>query len=838
MKTSLLPRLGVSALLLLGTLVASAQSIILNESFDAFPSRWLNTTDPDVGQGRWGVGANVQPLATFPFSGNFAYINGVGSSGNGTADVLQTQYIDASISNTVGLRFDYVYLPSSNTVCELQAKTTADWVTVATLPAASVPTAYYANLSSSIGGSSTALLRVRYLGAAALAAIAIDNFRVYAPAVTGRFDAALTGLGKQVEPLRTTSNPVHVRLRNLEATALRNQTIAWTVNGRRQPDYAWVGNLGFLQTADSILIGQAALNATEQMRVKAWLVPNATAPDQNASNDTITFRKHRGICGAITVGGPEADFEDMYELYKTIFSYNVLCSPSIQLLKPSTLINTFAIAPIGIRLDSIRIWSRMPNISSFPATASPTLSLTIAGFNTVRIQNAFFQGHNLDVQTADKIELTDSRVYSAKLTASNGMKVARNTIEAGTLTALIASSTLQLDSNLSQFSMPGRLRGAGFTIEGVTRVKPKGTFEYLRLKSCRTLLLPVGETIGLVQTDPNFPTDTVTGLWVTIQPNIPNAKYITFKNSRFANSAYSSFNNLSLRDDASGIRSELRLENCKSELGTTNIDVPAEANFTLTDNKFVNLSIRDIVGSTGYTQKMFARNSLAAAAISGQGYQVFNNTMGNATLNLRNSFFAYNSLSALSFSPGRALANTKIVNNIISGNGAVLSLIDSLTARNFNHNNIYSNNFGTFIFDGTRNITFAGWQQRFNPDPSNTNIFPEYEPGFYNFYNLSLKGLGVVIPSITTDILGAARGASPDMGAVQSVPCSPNVRITNFNMADTLAYGPVNLSFTLWNDGPLRLDSLNVGIRITQSRGPIISLRRRILANQIGRAHV
>jgi parallel beta-helix repeat protein len=109
-------------------------------------------------------------------------------------------------------------------------------------------------------------------------------------------------------PFAAGSYPIVAGIRNSGASTLTSLDISWQVNGVDQPVHHWTGSLA-TGNKDSVFLGNVNFNAIASYRIKAWVSnPNNTS-DIELKNDTIQNPVvNTALQGTYTIGGASPHF--------------------------------------------------------------------------------------------------------------------------------------------------------------------------------------------------------------------------------------------------------------------------------------------------------------------------------------------------------------------------------------------------------------------------------------------------------------------------------------------------------------------------------------------------
>ena len=164
----------------------------------------------------------------------------------------------------------------------------------------------------------------------------------YAPCAV---DAGINAILGPVNPLSGGSAQLRVRLINQGSAALTMVNINWQVNGQSQTPFQWTGNLASGAATD-ITAGTFEYQPGLLYILRAWTSDPNNTEDCNLANDTVISRKLAGpLCGVYTIGGQEADFENVGDAVSALNLAGITC-PVTFVIRDGTYYEQFRLNPV------------------------------------------------------------------------------------------------------------------------------------------------------------------------------------------------------------------------------------------------------------------------------------------------------------------------------------------------------------------------------------------------------------------------------------------------------------------------------------------------------------
>jgi len=304
------------------------QVYILNEDFTtAFgttpPFEWSNYkiigSDTDL----WHFDNPGGRVINYPITSPFAIFDADSVSGNGQQErvALESPFFDASISNFILLKYDQTFLAENGAQAIIEAFNGNTWQEITRFTVSTTNSSpEIIDISPAVGGITNAKIRFIWEGQSQ-GYWALDNVSIFAPLPV---DGGLVKLDSPLMPFNTGLNPIKVTLGNFGFHNLTSTTIKWMVNGVRQPDYHWSGNLSIGNVQEDILIGSYNFGI-DPAQLKIWQsFPNGIE-DPNPTNDSIVTLVRPSLCGSYTIGGANPDFSTFTEAVTVLNTAGISC---------------------------------------------------------------------------------------------------------------------------------------------------------------------------------------------------------------------------------------------------------------------------------------------------------------------------------------------------------------------------------------------------------------------------------------------------------------------------------------------------------------------------------
>ena len=252
---------------------------------------------------------------------------------------------------------------------------------------------------------------------------------------------------------------------------------------------------------------------------------------------------------------------------------------------------------------------------------------------------------------------------------------------------------------------------------------------------------------------------------------------------------------------------------------TTVSSMYAIYNYYVKSSSILNNKIHDLRGATNYplylsqstntlgTEMNISNNAIYDLNNTGTVYGLyltgtrdFINLYHN-TLNI-NTTGGSGTIRAIYFSG--APNNHDLKNNLINitgpGSGTKHGIYSSSTSATMksDYNNVFNNSAGTnhFGYWGGNQTTLSNWQTASSADTNSFTINPIIVSPGYTPYSNVIDNLATPIASITTDIDGATRSATPDIGAVEFIPSGGDLSLLNGGLSQVdKCYGTNDTAF-------------------------------------------
>ncbi len=122
---------------------------------------------------------------------------------------------------------------------------------------------------------------------------------------------------------------VYASIRNFGSDTLKSAVIRWYVNGNKQKDYAFSGNIASKVISSPFQIGTYPFSQDSIYRITAYAMKPNGASDADSSNDTTTYKNiQSGISGTFTIGGIKADYATFSDAAK-VLNIRGVCGPVV-----------------------------------------------------------------------------------------------------------------------------------------------------------------------------------------------------------------------------------------------------------------------------------------------------------------------------------------------------------------------------------------------------------------------------------------------------------------------------------------------------------------------------
>ncbi|AIZ62815.1 hypothetical protein PK28_02365 [Hymenobacter sp. DG25B] len=165
-------------------------------------------------------------------------------------------------------------------------------------------------------------------------------------------------------------------------------------------------------------------------------------------------------------------------------------------------------------------------------------------------------------------------------------------------------------------------------------------------------------------------------------------------------------------------------------------------------------------------------------------------------------------------------------NNIFAntGSGYATYLVSSPSGTNdWDYNNYYSASGKLGFTNGTAVADLAQWRKANSLDNNSKAVNPFYtSPTNLSINQILLNSAAMAITGITTDIDGATRGSTADIGAKEFTPCTPDVGVNAFvGLGNPLTPGSQSVQVQLQNQSLTALNSAVINWSINGASQPV-----------------
>jgi gliding motility-associated-like protein len=310
-------------------LSSQAQVYLLNEDFSSAsttrpPSGWNSITFTGGGEDVWRFDNPAKRVPAFPITGTFAIFDSENySGGNGAEKVsLETPFIDCSFSPFTILYFDHQFSSVRNGRGELEVFDGSVWSTVKTYVNSTVGAVTESiDISALTGSKASIKLRFTWNGDSSEYWM-IDNVKLYAPLLR---DGRVKSITNPVTPVNAGINPVRISLANEGYQPITSAIFGWSINGVRQPNYSWTGNIVRDQELKDIEVGNYDFPIGTRTAMRFWLVDVNGTQDLNKLNDTLDVELYTPLCGVFTIGGANPNFSSFSDAARVLNNGGVGC---------------------------------------------------------------------------------------------------------------------------------------------------------------------------------------------------------------------------------------------------------------------------------------------------------------------------------------------------------------------------------------------------------------------------------------------------------------------------------------------------------------------------------
>lgn len=620
-------------------------------------------------------------------------------------------------------------------------------------------------------------------------------------------DAGVISIKAPLTPFNAGSHPVSVRIKNAGTNALTSVTINWSVNGTLQTPFSWTGSLNQTEVSADIAIGNYSFTTGTNHTIAAWTSsPNFSTDAATGNDSTVLSNIYTTlVAGTYTINqGASASATNFT-------SFNQL----------ATALNGGITGPVVVNVvASSGPYSEQVTFKAIPG-ASATNTVTINGNNnTVQYSAGSTNYDQVTLNGAKHMTIQNLTIKALNNTYGWGIhfinsadsnKILNCTID---MTANISSwyySCGIVFSSSASYPLSTGSNGAGNLLSGNTIT---------------------GATNG--------------GMYYGIA-HAPASSHYTPANNKFINNTIQNFYNIGFysqysngtlfkgntirntnRTDFGSIYGVYIVNGSMNDTVINNlIEYPFGSN-TTTTNEFYGIAVQ-YPGTQSSAPNLVANNIIRNVKSNGvqygiNGIDVSYNDFYHNSIILDNPASTSSSSTYGIFISGAPSGAVNIKNNVVYVNRPATNTnyniyIGSASANfSINNNGYYktatAGNIG--YYGGTIANSFAQWQAvnsgAFDAagkygNPYFTNISTNAVPR-----GVALNGTGAnVLTSVGIDFTGAARTATPDIGAYEYTPISLDAGVDAvIPPASPFVAGTFPVNVRIKNEGSTTLTSATI----------------------------
>jgi hypothetical protein len=580
---------------------------------------------------------------------------------------------------------------------------------------------------------SSVIVRIRYENPTNFYGdFAIDDVHIYDLLPN---DAGISNFVNPSLPTCSFNDSVVVEITNYGTDTLTSATINWEWNAAAQTAFNWTGSLAIGESED-VFIGALAYGNGDQ--IKAWTsLPNGVVEfSSGAGNDTTEIASiEAGLNGVYTVGGATPDYTTINDAVTAMNTFGV-CGPVTFDIRTGTYNEQIQLTEV--------IGASATNTITFRSEAGHRDSVIISFASTLSTENYTVQFEGADFMRFEQVTIeatgpTFGHVLEY-LGGANSNTIWNCRISGGTSTTTSTNRAVIFsdagDNDNDNVFIGNTIEGGSYGVywygTATTSLESGTVFENNELLNNYYYGMRLYYQDAPIVTENHYTSNsTYTGTMFAI--------YLYYSD----NAMEVSYN--IVEGTNTGAFYGLYFGQCDG-LPTDN------------SNVFNNMVTTGGIGSTSTCYGIYSTNS------------------GNMNL------YGNNVLARGNGSSTRALyatsgGNIKVYNNnfVTSTPGFGVYLASPYSVVEMDHNNIYAPN-GNVGYFNTNLLTLSDWQNASGFDANSLNVDPLYHSEIdLHVCNDTLDGAGIAWPSLTVDIDGQPRAATPDIGADEFTPVSAGI---------------------------------------------------------------
>jgi gliding motility-associated-like protein len=576
-------------------------------------------------------------------------------------------------------------------------------------------------------------------------------------------DAGVDRITSPQNPIEPGLQDVKVLLQNQGTSPLTSVQIHWVVNGETQSPFNWSGNIPMYGN-EEVTIGDFVFQ-DESHSLTSWTeLPNGLQECNNANDTSRTFLSP-SLCGDYTVGGEDPDFLTIGDAIIALNTSGVSCAVRF-LIRPGEYVLNETILPVT--------GASSENTVTFTSETGDSTSVRIGSLSDEYDYTFKFDGTahirflKLGFITGNDNPIYITGIVSDILISDCWFETNQNYSNTLKLQGITATD-IEIRNNVFPFG--GRIFGSGeFT---ACRFNSNYFFDESQWGS-----IVINSNLFEVEVDSNYFDKGRLSVYTTSAPESVYVRHNTIKTG---------------------------------------------------SGKFVNLigyGVREVIGNkvlnieTGVG--LFFNNCDGALIANNFVQTIGSNQSLGISLNFSiNIVVAFNSMNVLSTEQtshalyaGETVENLTIKNNIFSNSGGSIPVYfeKEIPALTMDYNNYFSTNNYLGYYNGTTFTDFNLWKQAIGGEAHGQNVNPIFTaPDDPSINHILLNNKGISMNGVSFDIDGTPRGSTPDIGAKEYNPCSPDAGVDKItapqNPPET---GDQEVKVLLQNQGSSALNSVEV----------------------------
>jgi gliding motility-associated-like protein len=725
------------------------------------PSGWTQNQVQGISSDLWHFNNPGNQTISYPFTGNFAIFDSQNYSSSGGNEMvsLQSPAFDASIGNNVFLFFDQIFTGFGSDTARVEVYDGNSWNTIAEyLNPTSGVVSEMLDISAYAGGVTNAGLRFTWIGNG-MNFWAIDNISIYSPL---SLDLGLIHFHSPTMPFLSGPNDIRVSIKNFGANTITSATINWKVDGILQTTFSWTGNLTFLATDDTIILGSYDFTSGDVVDIQIWVENPNLGFDSNSLNDTISTSIASSLCGNFTIGGSNPDYSSFSEAVYILNNAGVSC-PVRFLVRDGDYSEQIEIGQIA-GADSINTVTFISESEDSSLVSLQYLESNNIIDYTVKLDNSkyvYFQHIGVKRNPGNFPFLIQE---SKHISISNCLLLGNNSIKIEEGCENIDILNNHFEGNYSR-----RIFVNGNSGNLVKHI------------NVRNNILPNSSGYCI---------------------DFTNAKYVEFSENQISNF----YRGIQVKYSDNILINNNILEN-GIDFGIDVYTNQFQDSIFINGNRISGISnaygikvrcknVR-ILNNFIHVEGMAANNGIYVGS-SSDSCKINFNSISITSANLASSAIFLEDAE-----------NLDIRNNIFSNYGGGYAAIISNNPPDLmiDHNNYFSSGVLTWKLAGADILYLPAWQSGISDDANSLNQNPFYSGTHDLSVNQSLlDGTGIVIPEITFDIDSVIRSNPPDVGAKEFDPCGIDAGINLVGgITNPITPGLQNIDAELQNQGTATL---------------------------------